>query len=202
MDDRKQTILLCVALLILVLTLGYRFMHPYTQPRVKELTYAGKKIISTDSFYTLEKKTSEQEDVSKHSDTVFDDFFNQPFYSGDVVNDFFTGDVEKIKPRSEKTPERLDPVKEKLSSVPSSFDRLKKTMDYLLSFTFWGGFQSGEEKAIFLSRNNLVLVARIGDRINGKYLVEAIEDNSITIKALDINETLHIDMRLFNNEQE
>ena len=45
-----------------------------------------------------------------------------------------------------------------------------------------------------------MLVAKIGDRLDGKYLIDDIQDNSIKIKALELNETIHLDMREFNNE--
>jgi len=207
MDDRKQKILFCITLLVLILAVGYRIMHPYVPPRVTQLTYAGNNSITTEAIYPLEKKTGELKETSVYSNTLFEQFFNQPFYSGDVVSDIFAGYVggeeltngpQKIDQGLADGAERKPPV----DPVPPPLDRLKKTVNYLLSFTFLGKFQRGEEKAIFLSRNNLVLVARIGDRINGKYLIEAIEEDSITIKALDINETLHLEMRLFNDKEE
>ncbi|MFK5952279.1 MAG: hypothetical protein QM498_04415 [Desulfobacterium sp.] len=207
MDERKQKMLFCLILLVLVVAVWYRIMHPYVQPRVAELTHTGNKSILTSVLYPLEKKTGGLKKTQTYSNSVFDQFFNQPFYSGDVINDIFAGQFggnELINSPKKTDHGPADGAEERppVDPVPQALDRLKKTVDYLLSFTFLGGFQSGEEKAIFLSRNNLVLVARIGDRINGKYLIEAIEEDSITIKALDINETLHLEMRLFNDKEE
>ncbi len=45
-----------------------------------------------------------------------------------------------------------------------------------------------------------MLVAQIGDRLDGKYLIDDIQDNYIRIKTLEFNETIHLDMREFNDE--
>ena len=206
MDDRKQKMMLSLALLLLLVSVGYRVMHPYVQPRVDRLTHTGSRPIAGDVVSPFEKKSAGMAEPPAYSNMIFDQFFNQPVCSGELVNDVFAlhpGEPQTIS--SDKTAHGSSGETGKIHSVnpaPPPPDLLKKTVDYLLSFTFMGGFQRGNEKAVFLSRGNQVLVARIGDRINGKYLIKAIEENAITIKALDINETIHLDMREFNDKQE
>ena len=206
MDDRKQKMMFTLALLLLLVSVGYRIMHPYVQPRVDRLTHTGSSSIAGDVVFPFEKKSGGMSETPAYSNRLFDQFFNQPVCSGEIVNDVFalylgepqTIASDKTAPGSSGEPRKTLPV----NPAPSPPDLLKKTVDYLLSFTFMGGFQRGKEKAVFLSRGNQVLVARTGDRINGKYLITAIDENSITIRALDINETIHLDMREFNDKQE
>ena len=70
----------------------------------------------------------------------------------------------------------------------------------MASYTLYGIYKSENTKAVFLAKNKLILVARTGDRLDGKYLIDDIQDNHIKIRALDLNETIHFDMREFNNE--
>ncbi len=207
MDDRKRKMMFSLTLLVLLASVGYRIMHPYVQPRVDSLTHTGRMPITGNPISSPEKKSGGGVKTQAYSNRIFDQFFNQPVCSGEIVNDVFALHLRE-KPQttsSDKIAHGLSGASGKTPPVkpaPSTSDLLKKTVDYLLSFTFLGGFQRGNEKAVFLSRGNQVLVAKIGDRINGKYLIKAIEDNAITIQALDINETIHLDMREFNDKQE
>ncbi len=138
-----------------------------------------------------------------YSDPLFAAFFHPSHISGVVRKNLF--EIYRKPVPLKKTPvkipkkqpePKLDPIPVKL---PEKEDPVKKVVDYITSFTFLGHYESGGRKAVFLSRNKLVLVARVGDRINGKYLIEQITDDKIKIKALDINETIHLDIKQFKD---
>ncbi len=77
---------------------------------------------------------------------------------------------------------------------------MEEAKEYITSYKLYGSYQQNGTRAVFLSKNKLVLVAKIGDRINGKYLINDINNQQIMIKALDINKTFHLDLREFKNE--
>jgi len=96
------------------------------------------------------------------------------------------------------------PVQKNMKTEPKK-DEIKKEnvqqiKEYISSYKVNGIYKSKNAKAVFLSKNKLVLVAKIGDRLDGKYLIDDIQDNYITIRALDLNETIRFEMREFNNE--
>lgn len=71
----------------------------------------------------------------------------------------------------------------------------------LTEYQFYGSYEVGGTRAVFLGKNKMVVVARAGDRIEGKYLINKIEANEIKIKALDINKTFRIDVEEFRNDE-
>ncbi len=136
-----------------------------------------------------------------YSDPLFAAFFHPSHISGVVRKNLFEiyRKPVPLKKAPIKIPEKQpdpDPIP---VNLPEKEDPVKKVVDYITSFTFLGHYESGSRKAVFLSRNKLVLVARVGDRINGKYLIEQITDDKIKIKALDINETIHLDIKQFKD---
>ena len=155
---------------------------------------AGKQIGKTGKGWIVNKE-------AHYSDEVFTRYFNRQPLSRDVIRDIFLLKSDE-KPEQSKSAQvfqkKTNP--EPVNIIPK-VDPVKKVIDYITSFTFLGSYESGSRKAIFLSKNKLVLVARIGDRINGKYLMEEINEDKIRIKALDINETIHIDIKEFNDDE-
>ena len=77
---------------------------------------------------------------------------------------------------------------------------MDQVKDYIASYRYYGSYHSGDKKAVFLVKNKLVLVARKGDRIDGKYLIDDIQDDFIRIKALELNQTIDIHLGEFNDD--
>lgn len=133
-------------------------------------------------------------------DDVFVRYFNRQPFSGDVTRDIFLRKADRVV----KVPKTVSPPEEKKKSESIKKelkpDPRQEAIDYISSLRFLGYYESGSDKAIFFSREKLVIVARKGDRLNDKYLLEEITDKAIRINALDINEIIHLDIKEFHNE--
>jgi hypothetical protein len=190
--DKKQIIFIIVFML-LIISIIYRVLNPFVQPRVDKLTFTGNKnnkISKPDDTIKARRQNKPQALVLK--------FLNKSDISGKVYKDLFSiyrpPQKEKIK-----VPVKKDIQPEKIIEIVKK-DPVLEAREYIASYALYGTYKSKDKKAVFLSKNKLVLVARIGDRLDGKYLIEDIQDNYIKIKALDLNETIHLDMREFNND--
>ena len=190
MKLNKQYIVFAIVFVLLIIAIIYRIKNPFIQKEVDTLTYTGKKT----GEISLGKSRSSAGDsqLSKLASR----FLNRPQFSGEIATDLFSlyintdgfpGEAQNMGPNGEYIQEeRKDPV--------------AKISKDLLSYKLYGSYKSQGKRAIFLVKDKLVLVASVGDRIEGKYLIEELQDNYIRLKALDLNETIHIDMREFNNE--
>ncbi|MCP4671080.1 MAG: hypothetical protein GY857_07220 [Desulfobacula sp.] len=194
----KKLILFIVAVLLLIISIIYRVLNPFEQQTVEKLTHTGTKAGKTDiqikKDILPEKQSSSQDLVSK--------FLNKPKILAKVYNDLFM---------SYQAPEKLA-ENNQINVLPNKYvqerqmpdniqnNPVQQIKDYLCSYKIYGTYKSENTKAVFLSKDKLVLVAKTGDRLDGKYLIDDIQENYIKIKALDLKETIHLDMREFNNE--
>ena len=197
MNDKKKKIVFCITLVGFILTMGYRLNHPYVQPRVAALTHASNigpgGEIKDNVIYEVGEKRS-----ATYSNELFAYFFNKPPYSAMVHRDLFSLsgqntqeiDVPDIAPV-------VEPVGKEESMAP---DPLKEAVAYISSLTLLGWFERKDERAVFFRSNEAVMVVRAGERLNEKYVVESIDANGITIRVLEINETIHLDTRGYNEK--
>jgi len=194
--DKKQ-ILFIIVFILLIISIVYRVLNPFVQPRVDKLTFTGEKISKTGS---VEYKI----DQNQHSEpqTLVSKFLNKPENSGKVYNDLFSmyRDPQKLSEKNEVDALDNKDIQDQDALGMIQQGSVLEAKEYIASYRFYGAYKSEGKKAVFLSKNKLVLVARIGDRLDGKYLIEDIQDNYVKIKALELNETIHLDMREFNNE--
>jgi hypothetical protein len=198
MDDKQKKKVLAAVVVLLALTVVYRIMNPYTQDRVGTLTFEngggaqvrdGKSVKLSDSMVLIDRD---------QPDSIVSRWLNRPSRSGKTVNDLFAS-IDKKEEETVTITETFEPV-ELPVEIEVAYDPVQRAKEHISSFTFLGTYKSAGKRAIFMGKDKLVLVVRVGDRIDGNYLVEEITDNSVRIKALDINETIHLDIREFNNE--
>ena len=193
----KKHIIFIMVVFCLMIAIIYRVLNPFVQQEVNILTFTGEgKSIKTDK---AEHAILQAEKVE--SQTLVSKFLNKPKVSAKVYKDLFS---------IYKPPNKL--AQKKKVSVPADGDvqnrqkldikkdSVQEIKEYISSYRVYGIYKSENTKAIFLAKNKLVLVAQIGDRLDGKYLIDDIQDNYIRIKALELNETIHLDMREFNDE--
>lgn len=191
----KKVLLLIFVLVLLSAAVLYRLLNPFEQQRVKQLTYTGTRPVK-------EKKNLVPDIKAAPSISVIEEFLNKKPVSAAVHKDLF----KTWRPKSNLPVQKPDQPSKKTSQEekeppkPVRQDPVMKVKEYLSSYRVYGTYKSGNTKAVFLGKDKLVLVARTGDRLDGKYLIDDIQENHIRIKALDINETIHLDMREFNNE--
>ena len=193
----KKHIIFIMVVFCLMIAIIYRVLNPFVQQEVNTLTFTGEgKRIKTDKAEHAVLQTEKVE-----SQTLVSKFLNKPKVSAKVYKDLFS---------IYKPPNKL--AQKKKVSVPADGDvqnrqkldikkdSLQEIKEYITSYRVYGIYKSENTKAIFLAKNKLVLVAQIGDRLDGKYLIDDIQDNYIRIKTLEFNETIHLDMREFNDE--
>lgn len=200
MDDKQKKKVLAAVIVLLVLTVVYRLMNPYTQERVGTLTFK-----NGGGAQVRGDKAEKAPDVMvttirEQPDSIVSRWLNRPNQSGDIARDLFAS-MDKME-QTDDTVTVIDTVEpaELPVEIQVAYDPVQIAKEHISSFTFLGTYKSKGKRAIFMGKEKLVLVVRAGDRIDGNYLVEEITDSSVRIKALDINETIHLDIREFNNE--
>ena len=194
MISRRKQILFFIVFLLLVILIIYRVLNPFEQARTQKLTFTGKPAVKMIPIEKAKKSANRQE----NSMTNISFFLNKPKVSGKVYTDLFAiyrpPHKKKIKSMVKKNIQK--------QTIPQIIkkDPVADIKEYITSYTLYGTYKTKNKKAVFLAKNKLVLVAGIGDRLDGKYQIDEIQDNYIQIKALDLNETIYLDMREFNNE--
>ena len=191
MRFNKKYIIFGIIFMMLIVSIIYRVLNPFVHPTIDKLTFTGNKSINLNKGDKTIKQSGEPK-------TLVLKFLNKPKVSGKVYKDLFAiykpPQKKKVKVSIDK-----DIQGQKIIDVVKK-DPVLAVKEYIASYKLYGTYKSKDIKAVFLAKNKLVLVAKRGDRLDGKYLIDDIQDNYIKIKALDINETIHLDMREFNDE--
>ena len=195
----KKHIVMILSVFLFIISVVYRVLNPFVQPTVDKLTFTGVKqgkIVGKVIKNPVSENTIEEKNIVSM-------FLNKPKLSLKIYKDLFL--IYKPPSKVVKKNNVTVPV-DNTTQVRQTKDEIKKqsiqqVKDYISSYSVLGMYKSKDTNAVFLSKNKLVLVAKIGDRLDGKYLIDDIQDNYIKIRALDLNETIHLDMREFNNEE-
>lgn len=185
----KKAIIFITVFILLVIVIIYRVLNPFVQQRVENLTFTGK----DETGQNRVVKTIEINGQAE-SQPLVARFMNKPRISGQVVKDLF------LMPRPLQKPAETTEAHSPPAATTIQTDPLVEAKAYLASYKIDGTYESEDTKAVFLSKDKLVLVAKIGDRLDGKYLIEDIQKDHIRVRALDLNATINLDMREFNNE--
>lgn len=191
--DRKLLLFMAVFVLLIV-SVAYRLFNPFVHQETDRLKYAGKK--PSPRIYHGKIKTVGV--VDKNSSTI-ERFLNKKNVSGDTHKDLFAvyrppGKVPAKKKVVE--PER----KIQLSEDEKRRQAINEARQHITSYTWYGTYRGPDAEAVFLAKNKTVLVARKGDRLEGKYEIEDIQEKFLKVRALDLNETLDLEIREFKND--
>ncbi len=209
--DKKHVVFTIVCILLIVSVI-YRVQNPFEQKRVDRLTFTGTSTDPRQARKATATNEKENQDVKASQDLVsrflnkvrFIDthgFLNTHGFSDKAGKDLFARYRLPQKRAKKKilVPDKKKTQQETLVDVIKK-DPVQEVRQYLTSYSVYGSYTGGGRTSVFLAKNKQVLVAGIGDRIDGKYLIEDIQENSIRIRAIDLNETIQLDMREFNNE--
>ncbi|UCD32216.1 MAG: hypothetical protein JSW04_06685 [Desulfobacterales bacterium] len=186
--DRKK-IILVVLVAIFCISLAYRIMHPFKQESVDQLTYVGKRVV-VKSIKGISDLPGE-EASNTGSIVLLDLFLSPPKHKGKVIRNVFESTAVKKITQPEDTAKKNEQQKTALA-VPKKENPLAVAQQDLSRFNVFGMFESKDEKIVFLERGKEVLVVRKGDRIDGKYFVENITDETVTLKSRQLDEPLYI----------
>lgn len=190
MKIRRKNMIFFLAVGLLILSIVYRLQNPYVQPRVAQLTYTGSAQPSANMKDFLAKKPESSVDPGELSGS-----FKRVKTSPRVYQDLFALYLPVQTDQKENaavTPSGPSDAVEK--------DPMGQVRDYITSYRYYGSYRRGDKKAVFLAKDKLVLVAGKGDRIDGKYLIDEIQDDFIRIKALKLNKTIDIHILEFNDD--
>jgi hypothetical protein len=183
--DRNKKILYALVIL-LGLSLTYRIFHPFRQQEVAFLKYrdgaqglTSRKIPGNRvnpsrppsvKLSLLEKPAERSRDVLRN-----------PFFEEKSVEP-----VEKVDPASKRgEPEPVRPA------PPDPMETVNRELGQMKVFGYYEG--RGDTK-LFVERGKDILVISEGDKIDGKYLVKEIGKTSVTLRAENIGQDLHIDL--------
>lgn len=193
---RKRNLFLALALVFGAL-LVYRAMNPFRQARVAELTYTG---------------AAESAGAGRSSagpgplEVMLTLLAEPPPVSGAVIEPGFLKpvpgmDLSPPPPRPEPAPRPADPPPAP-EPEPAGPDPGEVVNQELGRFQVIGFFIQKGEAAIFLQREKQVLVVREGNLIDGKYRVEDISAEKMTLRAVHLDERVHLDLTQYLNASE
>jgi len=202
--NKQQTMFISVFVL-LVAAITYRVMNPFVQPRVDTLTFtgntAGKAGVVTRS---VQNGTGAEEGDGAGAENIQDpvvrQFVNKPDFSGQTHQNLFM-QYQPPRPAAQKTAQA---AQKKAEETPQPSDVMEDPVadirEYLTSYKIYGNYEGENGKGVFLSKNKLVLVAKQGDRLDGKYVIEEISDSYIQFSLPELNRSIRIDKGAFDNE--
>ena len=170
--DKKQKLLIGLTLL-LVAMLAYRLARPFEQQTVSKLTFGRTtKIISSSA------KADSRSDSTLSAKINTDLMAPPPRLDPSVLRDPFRRPTPKVTARS---PEPAD--RQPAPRIATPDERAREKLDRFKAF---GSFRQGDRDALFLQRGKQVLVINVGDRIDGKFKIEAIDGRSVVVSAPDM----------------
>jgi len=190
----KQKIL-AVFLVVLAVSIGYRIMHPFKQQEVNTLTYTGNKHIKRII------KTTDRTDNSYPGgpETIMLNLFeNPPHHSGKIVRNIFA--PQALIPDSEHIANKLDTETKQSTEIAKSITGTpEKTGSEFINFKVFGMYEAKNDKVVFIERGKDILALREGDMIDGKFLVQQISSQRITLKSKLVDKPFFIDMNGLEN---
>ena len=186
--DRKK-IILVVLVVIFLISLVYRVMHPFKQESVTELTYVGDRVVV--KSIKEPSRLADEKGSKEGANVLIDLLLNPPKHKGRVIRNFFEAAAVQKTTQPADVAAKKDQQRAALE-IPKKKSPLESAKQDLSRFSVFGMYESGDEKMVFLERGKEVLVVRKGDRIDGKYLVENITDQKVTLTARQLNEPVYI----------
>jgi hypothetical protein len=195
LDQKKR--LLTVLVILFLIVLGYQGMNPYEQGRVEQLTYTGEGNRAGKTDRTGSKRAGGDNNQVPGVRVYLHLLTDPSDHRGEVLNQHFFQPIPAVKPEPSAPPPSPAPSAGENTAGPAAEDPLSMVEQDLSRLQVIGLFTRGDEPVIFFQRGKQTLVVREGDRIDGKYLVEEITLDAITLRAEHLNDTVHIDLTRF-----
>ena len=189
MKVTKQQAMFISALVLLAATIAYRVMNPFVQPRVDTLTFTGN---TPGKAGVVTRSIQKDAGDGIIQDKVVSQFVNKPEFSGQTHQDLFIHYQPPV-PAAQKTAEKI----QQTSDVTE--DPVADIREYLTSYKLYGNYEGENGKGVFLAKNKLVLVAKQGDRLDGKYVIDEINDSYIQFFIPELNRSIRIEKGAFDN---
>lgn len=194
-DQKKR--LLAVLVILFLAVLGYQVLNPYEQGRVEHLTYTGDGKEEPVARAASKTPGGGKQEKEPGVDVYLNLLTDPPEHQGEVLNEHFFQPIPAVKPEPPPPPPIPAPAAGENTGGPPAEDPLSVVEEDLSRLQVIGIYTRGDEPVIFFQRGKQTLVVREGDRIDGKYLVEEITLDAITLRAEHLNDTVHIDLTRF-----
>ncbi len=182
----NKKIILFILSICFVVTLIFRFLHPFKQQTVSKLTYTtenfySKRTTSSDNKLDLLFNLSENKKIKNkknNSKFIKDIFCNNNNKKKQIINQI---KEKKIVKKPEKAIIKKPDIKEVIKNE-------------FKNYQFFGFLIDHGNIILFIDRNRDILTVKKGDIIDGKYKVISITENFMQIRPTDFNENIIIDI--------
>jgi hypothetical protein len=188
MAGRKQKIVLAALLALLGLTIAWRILHPFRQERVASLTHNGKTVHKVRMTSGSPPPLGESLPPSAEEALPPQPRPEEPMpHTAELRRDLFWSPPAAPPGGSEtmQTP------------PPAPPDPMARVREELGRFRVFGAWEDSQGMAVFLERDKEILLVRKGDRIDGRYRVEAIAGERMTLMVEPEQEAIQIDLADF-----
>ena len=166
--------------LILAMMLTYRVVNPFRQQTVSRLTYGRTNNIMTPQENRLTRNASDRMTRIKT-----DLLLPPPMVDLTVYRDPFR--------RPPKAPAANAPKPDREKPIPPIKTPDERAREALQRFKVFGSFRQGDQEALFLQRGKQVLIINVGDRIDGKFKIEAIDGRSVIVSAAEFENPIQFE---------
>ena len=192
--DRNKKILICLLVVFLV-TLIYRVNHPFKQQTVDALTYQGKRA-GNGHVVTMKIPAATPDRLKGEAPyrVMIACLSKPPRHNGAVSKNLFFPQPKIETPVHAAPAEPEVPPEETVTAPLKPIDPMTSVKAALGRFTVIGTYESRGERAVFLQRGRETLVVKEGDRIDGRYRVMTISDQSMAVLAEKIGEVVYMDL--------
>ena len=191
--DRNKKILICL-LVVFSVTLVYRVNHPFKQQTVDALTYQGARPGNSHVVTMKIPATPDRSRGEAPGRVMLASLLTPPKHNGAVSKNLFFPQPKMETPVHAAPVAPEVPPEEPVTALLKPIDPLTSVKEALGRFEVIGSYESRGERAVFLQRGRETLVVKEGDRIDGRYRVMTISDQSMAVLAEKIGEVVYMDL--------
>ncbi len=179
----RQKLILAIALVLLVLSVGWSYLNWPRQKSVEVLKYAPGQP-PAQANRVAEKKTSQDDDRVLNlarldqEQTVFSG------YRRNIFKPLWLSEMAIIRQKAVASKPVLPPPPPPPPIAPVLPRR------ELTKFTFMGFLKVGNRQTVFLGKDKDILLVRAGETFGGRFKAVQITDRALTIRVLDSEEEI------------
>ncbi len=172
-------------LLLLGATLTWRILHPFRQERVAALTYDGKTTHRVGATAGVSPARTAGPPAAMGAAPPSAQPEQPVTHTAEMRRDLFWSALPAIQP---------DSLEASHAPSPEPTDPMTLVRDELARFRVFGAWEDAHGMAVFLERDKEILLVRKGDRIDGRFRVEEINRDRMTLEAEREKETVQVDL--------
>jgi hypothetical protein len=181
----RQKLILAIALVLLVLSVGWSYLNWPRQKSVEVLKYAPGQP-PAQANRVAEKKTVQDDDrvlnlvKLDQEQTVFSG------YRRNIFKPLWLSEMASIRQKAAAVRPALPPPPPPLPPPVAPVMPRRE----LTKFTFMGFLKVGNRQTVFLGKDKDILLVRAGETFGGRFKAVQITDRALTIRVLDSEEEI------------